>query len=146
MNSQERDLEENSYLMRSLDNLACYCQGCLWRPPGSPRAEPMIQVSPPCRFLSFPELSFLWNSPRPHPLMQHLGLGRKEGAAQPASPELSGLAPLSRTIQALQRLRLSSNFCVLKQGWLIWKECFILEGNNVPGETEPAKQRPSQWF
>lgn len=50
------------------------------------------------------ELSFLWSSPRPLPLMQYMGLDRKEGAAQPAPSELSGLAP-PRTIQASQQFR-----------------------------------------
>lgn len=58
-----------------------------------------------CRFSSFSELSFLWSSPRPLPLLQYMGLDRKEGAAQPAPSELSGLAPLPRTIQTSQQLR-----------------------------------------
>uniref|UniRef100_G1LIL6 Interleukin 20 receptor subunit beta n=1 Tax=Ailuropoda melanoleuca TaxID=9646 RepID=G1LIL6_AILME len=37
---------------------------------------------------------------------------------------------------------LSSNICILKQGWLRWTECFILEGNYVPGRDESAKTDP----
>ncbi|XP_026352884.2 interleukin-20 receptor subunit beta [Ursus maritimus] len=37
---------------------------------------------------------------------------------------------------------LSSNICILKQGWLRWTECFILEGNYVPGRAESANTDP----
>lgn len=53
-----------------------------------------------------PRVTFSLELCKPLPLMQSIsGFGQKGGALQPAHSELSGLAPLSGTIQAAQQLR-----------------------------------------
>ncbi|XP_063122069.1 interleukin-20 receptor subunit beta isoform X3 [Rattus norvegicus] len=62
-----------------------------------------------------PRLSFLWNSDRPLPLMQYLGLGKKEGAVKSAHFEHLGQLSFSERVKLHCNSDLSTSICFLKQ-------------------------------
>lgn len=97
-----------------------------------------------------PHLAILWNSDRPLPLLQYLGLGKKEGAAKSAHFEHLGRLPFSELFELHGKPHLTTSICFLKRDGedghtaAFWRKTVPQGELSLPETLTP--NRPAQWL